>query len=150
MRSGYLNFVLLAFTHFYISILMIIFPESIDDFTRNLIGALFLLYGLFYSIKAFESFGRRKLDDSIRFTFRYSDTEHPDKYGRWARKFFFRDRHIAWVSRIEVEDEVLYSISFHFPLNGSDAATHSKIFKSFDEAENCIKEEWDKFMKACF
>lgn len=126
MRSGYLNFVLLAFTHFYISILMIIFPESIDDFARNLIGTLFLLYGLLYSIKAFESFGRRKLDDSIRFTFRYS------------------------VSRIEVEDEVLYSISFHFPLNGSDAATHSKIFKSFDEVENCIKEEWDKFMKACF
>jgi len=31
----------------------------------------------------------------LRWKCRYSHDDEPDKYGRWARKCFFKDRHIA-------------------------------------------------------
>lgn len=39
--------------------------------------------------------GSNVLAEELRWECRYSHDDQPDKMGRWARKCFFKDRHIA-------------------------------------------------------
>lgn len=82
----------------------------------------------------------------IIYNARYSDTDLPDKFGRWARTASYNGIRIAWISKFEQEDKECYSVSLHFPTMQNDTANEHKIFYSLDEAKEFVKERWVWFL----
>lgn len=82
----------------------------------------------------------------IEYFNRYSDTDLPDKMGRWARIAIYKDIRIAWISRIELKDSTVFSVSCHFPTMQNDTANQHKTVHSLNEAKEFIKERWEWFL----
>lgn len=78
---------------------------------------------------------------------RYSSTEEPDKYGRWARICYYNGLTIAWINRVESYGDVQYSISTYFPINSNDNPCYLVIFDTFEEAQTKVTELWEEFVK---
>jgi len=87
-------------------------------------------------------------DGLIEYLNRYSQTDKPDDMGRWARTAIYKNIRIAWISRIEVKDIVVFSVSCHFPTIQNDTANEHKICSTFDEAKDFVKERWEWFLNA--
>lgn len=93
----------------------------------------------------------------IRWESRYSETDQPDKHGRWARiahagKFENSkwletkkiDRFmIAWVKKVYNTTDLKprYIINYHFPSHGEF------IFSSFEEAKKEVEKQFNFFIK---
>lgn len=78
---------------------------------------------------------------------RYSDNDLPDHMGRWARTAVYKNIRIAWISRLEVESKVVFSVSCHFPTMQNDTANEHEICKTFEEAKDFVKERWEWFLR---
>lgn len=83
----------------------------------------------------------------IKYTNRYSNTDLPDKMGRWARLAIYNNIRIAWISRIEIKNKVVFSVSCHFPTMQNDVANEHKLCQSLDEAKDFVKERWEWFLQ---
>lgn len=81
----------------------------------------------------------------IKYLNRYSDNEFPDNMGRWARLAIYKNIRIAWISRIETKDKVMFSVSCHFPTVQNDTANEHKAFDSLEDAKYFINERWNWF-----
>lgn len=81
----------------------------------------------------------------IEYIPRYSNTEEPDDMGRWARLAIFKNIRIAWISRIENNEKVVFSVICHFPTMQNDTANEHKICSSFEEAKEFVNERWNWF-----
>ena len=91
----------------------------------------------------------------IRWVPRYSDTDEPDKQGRWARIAYCGDFdepfdskgqqrlfQIAWVNMVTLKSgEVRYSATYYFPQNNIGS-----VFKNFEEAKDVTESEFKKFI----
>ena len=82
----------------------------------------------------------------IEYLNRYSDTDLPDDMGRWAINAVYKNIRIAWISRIEVRGEVIFSVSCYFPTLQNDTANEYKTCFSLDEAKEFVKERWEWFL----
>jgi hypothetical protein len=89
--------------------------------------------------------GQRSSALQLRWECRYSETDLPDRHNRWARKCFYKDLHIAWVSRVEHMGTVLFRASTYFPTSGNDMPLFITNYKSFKEAKEGIEYQWVKF-----
>lgn len=78
----------------------------------------------------------------IKYLNRYSDTELPDKNGRWARTAVCKNIRIAWISKVEDK----YSVICHFPTMQNDTANEHKVCSSLEEAKDFVKERWEWFL----
>ena len=90
------------------------------------------------------------MENNIRWVARYSQTELPDKQGRWARICYFKGRTIAWITRVQHNEIVVFIPQSYFPVNGNDmpqlCATH---FDTFNEAKEAVEYYWEQFLKIC-
>jgi hypothetical protein len=87
--------------------------------------------------------------DLITYQSRYSDTDEPDDMGRWARKAYYRGVCIAWISRLEINGKIIFSVNTHFPLTGSDIPNKHDIANSFEEAKLSVENLWGQFIEIC-
>jgi hypothetical protein len=83
----------------------------------------------------------------IKYLPRYSDTNKPDKMGRWARIAIYKDIRIASINMIKLKCKVVFNAYCHFPTMQNDIANEHKACNSLDEAKNFIKERWEWFLK---
>jgi len=79
----------------------------------------------------------------------YSETELPDRHGRWARKCIFKDRNIGRVSRVEHNGIIVFRASVNFPCNGNDLPWLFANFESFKAAKEYVEYYWSEFIKIC-
>ena len=84
----------------------------------------------------------------IEYLNRYSETDLPDNLGRWARLAVYKNIRIAWISRFEIKDKVLFSVSCNFPTMQNDTANEHKICNSIYESKDFVNERWNWFLKA--
>jgi len=77
---------------------------------------------------------------------RYSNTNYPDKRGRWARVAKFNHITIAWINRQVIDDEIVYVANCYFPTMSNDTANEHKICTSLKEAKGFIEQCWKCFM----
>lgn len=85
----------------------------------------------------------------LRWECRYSHDDQPDKMGRWARKCFFKDHHIAWVNRLEFNGTIRFCVNTQFPVNGNDMPHFCSHFETFKEAKECVDFFWRRFLLVC-
>jgi len=84
---------------------------------------------------------------AIEYFDRYSSTANePDIMGRWARTAIYKNIRIAWISRIENKDEIIFSVSCHFPTMQNDTANEHKLCFSLDEAKEFVQDRWEWFL----
>jgi len=83
--------------------------------------------------------------NKIIYNTRYSDTDKPDKFGRWARTASYNGIRIAWINKFDQEDEEYYSVSLHFPTLNNDTANEHKVSMSLQEAKEFVSERWNWF-----
>ena len=95
----------------------------------------------------------KKLSSNINYISRYSSTDEPDERGRWARVAYFKNKiQIAWISLVtfvdkQGETQKTYLVTCHFPTLCNDTANNHYSGKTFEEAKEWLKKEWDKFLK---
>lgn len=80
---------------------------------------------------------------------RYSQTEEPDKQGRWARLCFYRQFLIAWISRQKVNDTVVYVVTDYFPSNGNSNPCFVEATEDFEKAKEGVEKRFNEFLKSC-
>ena len=84
----------------------------------------------------------------IEYQNRYSQTDEPDEQGRWARTATYRNIRIAWISRVQTKDKIVFCASCHFPTMQNDTANEHKVFETFEEAKEFVNERWNFFLTA--
>lgn len=84
----------------------------------------------------------------IQYFNRYSTTDLPDNMGRWARTATYRNIRIAWISRVQTKDKIVFCASCHFPTMQNDTANESKVFETFEQAKDFVNERWKWFLDA--
>lgn len=76
---------------------------------------------------------------------RYSDTDEPDKDGRWARLVYYNGKLITWINKnTEIMD--LYLVNTYFPVYESDNPLAKEKFYSFDDAIEWLENAWNEFL----
>jgi hypothetical protein len=83
----------------------------------------------------------------IEYINRYSDNDLPDSFGRWARIGKFKNITIAWISRVEFGENIVFLASCYFPTLPNDTANETKNFKTLEEAKEFIENRWEWFLK---
>ncbi len=81
----------------------------------------------------------------ITYESRYSETDEPDKFGRWARVARVNWVKIAWVNRM---DKNTFTIQFFFPVDETDfptGGTHKA--HTFNQCKTIINDRWNEFLK---
>ena len=84
----------------------------------------------------------------IEYFNRYSDTDLPDKMGRWARIGIYNKIRVSWISRVQTKDKIVFCASCHFPTMQNDTANEHKTFENFEEAKDFVSERWNWFLNA--
>lgn len=82
----------------------------------------------------------------IKYFPKYSDTDLPDNMGRWARIVVYKNIRIAWINRLEVKNNIVFSVTCYFPTMENDMANEYKTFFNLDEAKDFVKERWEWFL----
>ena len=80
---------------------------------------------------------------------RYSDTELPDKNGRWSRLCFYNGLLIAWISRINNGNKIMYTVRDFFPTTGNDMPEYSGLENDFQTAKKGVEKRFNDFRNAC-
>ena len=84
----------------------------------------------------------------IKWRIRYSDTDEPDKFGRWARLATINGVAIAWVNRFESDGVVGYDVNCYFPtIKNQDMPNAHFVEGAFEEAKKRVEDEWLTFLK---
>ena len=92
----------------------------------------------------------------IKWINRYSDTDESDKQGRWARIAYYEnyigvlgqyEYRLGWVSRINVKQTIVYSLSLYFPVKNYPDGYH-KVFNNYEECQNETERLFKEFIDA--
>ncbi len=98
---------------------------------------------------------KQVITNKLIWTSRYSETDEPDKHGRWARVAYLGSnkilghRQVAWINRVQFKDHkqkdtVIFSIQGYFPHN---TGTYVDKAETFIEAKKKVEREWNKFIR---
>lgn len=87
--------------------------------------------------------------DIVTYEPRYSFNNEPDDMGRWARKAIYRKLHIAWISRLECNGVVKFSVSTYFPLTGNDCPNKHEMCNTYEDAIIAVETLWTQFLRVC-
>ena len=90
-----------------------------------------------------------KEKDDFTISTRYSETEYPDKHGRWARKVYFKNMMIAWINRVEYNGFVFYTITDYFPSLMQDNPCYTGKDDDFNKIVSDAKIRFLSFLNAC-
>lgn len=85
--------------------------------------------------------------NKIIYSTRYSDTDEPDNFGRWARIASYNGIRIAWINKFNQVYKEHYSVLLNFPTLNNDAGTEHKMCYSLDEAKEFVDEKWSWFIE---
>jgi hypothetical protein len=84
----------------------------------------------------------------IEYQNRYSQTDEPDKQGRWARTATYKNIRVAWISKHIIQNSETFCVTLHFPTMNNDTANESKVFFSLEDAKEFVSERWNFFLTA--
>ena len=78
---------------------------------------------------------------------RYSDTDTPDKHGRWARVVYANNFQIAWISKVEIENKTMYKVNDYFPSIHNDNPCYGGVSdKNIEEVIQEVKTRFAYFI----
>lgn len=78
---------------------------------------------------------------------RYSDSNLPDKQGRWARIVYANDFQIAWISKVWIETKFFYSVHDYFPSIHNDSPCYSSVIdEEFEIVVEKIQVRFNRFL----
>lgn len=78
---------------------------------------------------------------------RYSETNLPDKHGRWARVVYANDLQIAWISKVWIETKFFYSVKDYFPSIHNDNPCYSVVIdEKLEEVVEQVKNRFNNFI----
>ena len=78
---------------------------------------------------------------------RYSDSNLPDKHGRWARIVYANNFQIAWISKVWIETKFFYSVNDYFPTLHTDSPCYSIVIdKELEEVIEDVKKRFNAFI----
>lgn len=78
---------------------------------------------------------------------RYSETNQPDKHGRWARVVYANNFQIAWISKVWIETKFFYSVNDYFPSIYNDNPCYSAVIdKELEEVIQDVKSRFSYFI----
>lgn len=78
---------------------------------------------------------------------RYSNTNLPDKHGRWARIVYVNDFQIAWISMTFIDNKLFYRVVDYFPSIKSDSPCSTIIVdQSLEQIINDVKLRFNNFI----
>ena len=79
---------------------------------------------------------------------RYSETDEPDKHGRWARLCYYNGLMIAWIERHELMfGNYIYTVTDYFPSIKNDNPCFVGQHKNFDYAKSDVEKRFVNFLK---
>ena len=87
------------------------------------------------------------IPSDLRWVNRYSQTDEPDKHGRWARMMVLNDITHAWVKRIEHEGVIMFSAILKFPTLQNDTIHDMFMDKDFNVVKDWCEAELAKYIK---
>ena len=91
------------------------------------------------------------MKNKIEWGIRYSDTDEPDRFGRWARIMYLNSVPFAWVNRldgiIDSESSIRFSATLYFPTLMNDSARDHRLCLTYEEAKDFCETEFEKFVK---
>ena len=76
---------------------------------------------------------------------RYSDSDLPDKHGRWSRLCFYNGLLISWISRINNGNRTMYTVRDFFPTTGNDMPEYSGLENDFETAKKGVEKRFNNF-----
>ncbi len=77
---------------------------------------------------------------------RYSDTNEPDKQGRWSRLCYCNEILIAWINRVEYGGQIVFSVTDYFPSNGNSNPCYSGICDNLEDAKDGVEKRFEEVM----
>ena len=78
---------------------------------------------------------------------RYSETNFPDKHGRWARVVYANNLQIAWISKVWIETKFFYSVHDYFPSIHNDSPCYSVVIdEELEEVIEQVKKRFGNFI----
>jgi hypothetical protein len=84
--------------------------------------------------------------NEIEYHNRYSDTNGPDKQGRWARTATYKNIRIAWISKQIINGCESFLVTCHFPTMNNDTSNESKVVFNLEDAKSFVHERWNFFL----
>jgi hypothetical protein len=80
---------------------------------------------------------------------RYSHTDEPDKFNRWARIMYNElGCQVAWINRVDGNGIIKFSANLYFPTkHSSDTPFAHEKFDDFEDARNFCETAWKEFKK---
>jgi hypothetical protein len=78
----------------------------------------------------------------IKWVNRYSDTNEPDKFGRWARDLICVGLRFGTVSRCTNEDKVWFTARTYFPMNDGNSPCRFEDYVTAFTAMNHLERMW--------
>ena len=75
---------------------------------------------------------------------RYSDTDLPDKHGRWARLCFYNGLLIAWITTADsIYHGKYFMVRDFFPSTGNDISQYSGVENDFEAAKIGVEKRFN-------
>jgi hypothetical protein len=86
---------------------------------------------------------------NTNWTWRYSDNDEPDKFGRWGRKLLCGSLMVGYVGRIKspTQEEPFYLASPYIPQTSNDSPFNHSVYNNPQDAMKYIEKCWDDFIK---
>lgn len=78
---------------------------------------------------------------------RYSETDEPDKNGRWARLVYYNNKLIAWISMDKNVPNYYLTRTF-FPVHDNDMPLAHDHFETYQQAIEWVEYHWNQFYKS--
>lgn len=78
---------------------------------------------------------------------RYSDSDLPDKHGRWSRLCFYNGLLISCISRINNGNRIMYTVRDFFPSTGNDMPEYSGLENDFEIAKKGVEKRFNNLIK---
>lgn len=85
------------------------------------------------------------MKDKIIYLNRYSDTDEPDKQGRWMRLVSYNNLNIGHISIEFFEESIKYYLASNFPVNNNVSSFYCNHFDTYKEAQDKIESLWNEF-----
>ena len=84
---------------------------------------------------------------------RYSETDEPDKHGRWARLYYYNGVLVSWVSKIKRGSEFVFQTTDFFPSQDGESPCYVGTLKcivhdyDFEIVQLLIQKRFNQFLE---
>lgn len=89
------------------------------------------------------------MDNELEWHNKYSDTDEPDRYDRWARICYFKGFKIGKISKIAYRYPAEFTLLTFFPAVKGSKPYHLSTRDNFQAAKEALEFYWERFRNTC-